>query len=361
MKTIIIGIFLRDGSAVSNYFLRLSDEFAKLGYRVIIIADEDRKNLVDTTSNPMILTWPSYHPTKLKDFIFLKNIIQKYKVEMLISSFNAVNFFVIAGWLLKVPNRVAWIRTMSDQMLEVPKWKFFRKRIIYKLATKIIVNSEATKNDAKKTYKIQEKKIILLPNLIKENDKYISFNKEYKIVFVGRFHKSKGIDVLIKAFSLIIEKFPELKLEIIGGDGNQAEFIKLVKHHGIQSSVNFLGKQPMQTVLEHFATAQFSVVPSLAEAFGIVVIETFSVKTPVIGSDTGGIAKIIEDGKSGLLFPPGDYKALASKMEILLRSQELIDRLAEGAYQRFKHTYSLEDNIEHVAEMFHGLIESNKE
>ncbi len=361
MKTIIIGIFLRDGAAVSNYFLRLSDEFTKLGYRVIIIADEDRKNLVDTTSNPMILTWPSYHPTKWEDFIFLKNVIKKYKVEMLISSFNAVNFFIIAGWILKVPNRVAWIRTVSDAMPGVPKWKFFRKSIIYKLATKIVVNSEATKIDAKKTYKIQEEKIILLPNLIEENDKYISSNKEYKIVFVGRFHKYKGVDVLIKAFSLIIEKFPGLKLEIIGGDGNQAEFTELVKYYGLQDSVNFLGKQPMPTILEHFATAQFSVVPSLAEAFGIVVIEAFSVKIPVIGSDTGGIAKIIEDGKSGLLFPPGDYKALASKMEILLRSQELRDRLTEGAYQRFKHTYSLEDNIGNVSKMFHELIESKKE
>ncbi len=360
MKTIIIGIFLRDGAAVSKYFLALADELVDLGYRVIIVADERRENLVSLDSNPMILTWPSYHPTKWKDFIFLKNVIKKYKVEMLISSFNAVNFFTIAGWMLKVPNRVAWIRTMSDQMLGVPKWKFFRKSIIYKLATKVIVNSVATGNDAKKTYKIQENKIILLPNLIKENDKYISSNKEDKIVFIGRFHKTKGIDVLIKAFSLIREKFPGLKLEIIGGDGNQAEFTELVTHYDIQNSVSFLGKQPMETVLKHLATAQFSVVPSLAEAFGIVVIEAFSVKTPVIGSDTGGIAKIIEDGKSGFLFPPGDYKALASKMEMLLRSQELRDRLADGAYQRFKNTYSLEDSIGDVAKMFHGLIVSKK-
>ncbi len=355
-KTIIIGVFLRDGSAVSNYFLTLADEFVKLGYKVIVIADEDRKNLVDTTSNPMILTWPSYHPTKLKDFIFLKNIIQKYKVEMLISNFNAVNFFMIVGAYCGVKNRVAWIHTLSDAMIGVPKWKLFRKRFIYKLATHIIVNSKATKIDAIKTYNVPEKKITLLPNLIEENDIYINSNKEFKIVFVGRFHKSKGIDVLIKAFAMVRDEFPDIKLELIAG-GEQDEYIELVNKYDLQDNIEFLGRLPMKQVLEHFATAQFSVVPSLAEAFGLIIIEAFSVKTPVIGSDTGGISEIIEDEKSGLLFPVGDYKALAVKMRLLLSDKKLREKYSEGAYKRFKETYALERNIAQVVEMFHKNIE----
>lgn len=357
MKTIVIGIFLRDEAAVSNYFLTLSDEFVKLGYRVIIIADEERKNLVNIASNPMILTWPSYSPTKLKDFLFLKNLIQKYQVEMLISNFNTVNFFMIAGAIFGVPHRTAWIHTLSEQMNEVPKWKFFRKKFIYKLATQIIVNSKATKIDAIKTYNIPEKKITLLPNLIKEHDEYLNQNKEFKIVFVGRFHKSKGVDVLIKAFSIIKDEFPGLKLELIGG-GDQRDYIKLVENYNLQNNVSFRGREPMQKVLEHFATAQFSVVPSLAEAFGLIVIEAFSVKTTVIGSKTGGISEILEDEKSGLLFPVGDYEALALKMKLLLNNDELRNKYAEGAYQQFKDTYALEKNISKVSEMFHVYIKS---
>ncbi len=360
MKTIIIGIFLRDGSTASNYFLKLADEFVKLGYSVIIIADEDRKNLVNTTGNPIILTWPSYSPTGLKDFIFIKNLIQKHNVEMLISNFNTVNFFMMAGAMFGVPNRVAWIRTLSEQMInDVPKWKFLRKRFIYKLATHIIVNSKATKIDAMKTYHIPEDKITILPNLIKENDIYINLDKEFKIVFVGRFHKSKGIDILIKAFSIIRDEFPNIKLELIAG-GEQAYYIKLVEKYNLQKNVYFLGRQPMEKVLKHFATAQFSVVPSLAEAFGLIVVEAFSVKTPVIGSNTGGIAEIIEDEKDGLLFPVGDHKALALKMKLLLNNDDLRNKYAEGAYQRFKNTYALENNIGYVAEMFHKLTESKK-
>ncbi len=360
MKTIIIGVFLRDGAAVSNYFLKLADKFVELGYRVIIVADEDRKTLINTTSNPMILTWPSHHPTKLKDFIFLKNLIQRHQVEMLISNFDADNFFMIAGAIFGVPNRIAWIHTVSKAISDdVPKWKFFRKRFIYKMATLLIANSEATKIDAINNFKVKKNNIKVLPNLIANNDDLINSNKEFKIVFIGRFHKSKGIDVLIKALSIIKDEFPDIKLELIAG-GDQTEYIKLVKKYALEKNVLFLGRQPMKKVLEHLATAQFSVVPSLSEAFGLIVIEAFSVKIPVIGSNTGGIAEIIEDEKSGLLFPVGDYKILASKMKLLLKNEELRNKYAEGAYARFKETYALEKNIDEVAEKFHMYIELKK-
>lgn len=357
LETIIIGTFLRDGAALSNYFLKMADKFVDLGYRVIIIADEDRKNLVDTVSNPMILTWPSYHPTKWKDFIFLKQLIEKYQVKMMISNFNTVNFFLLAGAISGVPNRVAWKHTLSEQFRgETPIWKHWRKGFIYKLATQIIVNSEATKRDAMELYRVNEKKITVLPNLIANNDEYINKDKEFKIVFVGRFHETKGVDILIKALSIVKDEFPTIKLELIAG-GEQAKYIKLVEKYNLQNNVEFLGRLPMKKVLEHFAKAQFSVVPSLAEAFGYIVIESFSVKTPVIGSDTGGIAEIIEDNKSGLLFPVGDHNALAAKIKFLLNNEEIRDRYAENAYLRFNEKYSLDNNIGKVAKMFHQHIE----
>lgn len=86
-------------------------------------------------------------------------------------------------------------------------------------------------------------------------------------------------------------------------------------HSTLQKNAYFLGRQPRYKVLEHFTIAQFSVVSCLAEVF--------SVKILVIGSDTGAIAEIIEDVKSGLSFPIGDYKALTLKIRLLLSNYVL--------------------------------------
>lgn len=357
LKTIVIGVFLRKGAAVSEYFLRLADEFVKLGYRVIVISDENRKDLVNTKSNPMILTWPSYWPSRLIDFIFIIKIIKKYKPEMMIANFKAENFFLIAGSIFGVPHRIAWNHTLSSQQMEVPKWKFWRKRLIYLLTTKIITPSKSTKKDTMETYHIKSNKIVVINNLILNNDNCINSNKEFTIVFVGRFHESKGVDTLIRALFIVKKEFPHIKLELIGDGEKKHDYIELVNKLDLEKNVFFLGRQPREKVLEHFANALFSIAPSHSESFGLIVIESFSTKTPVIGSDTGGIAEIIEDEESGLLFSVGDHHDLASKILLFLKNEKLRKQCGEGAYRCFKQQYDLDQNIGKVAEIFSRDIE----
>jgi glycosyltransferase involved in cell wall biosynthesis len=357
MKIIIIGVFLRENSALSEYFLKMADKFVKLGYRVIVISDESREDLVDTKSNPMILTWPSYYPHKVQDFIFIKALIKKYRPHMLISNFTATNLFFIVGRMYNVPHRIAWFHSSTDAFKEIAKWKKWRRKYILKLGTHFIANSNATKLDNINTYGISEDKITVLPNLINANDLQINLVKDWKITFVGRFHKSKGIDILIKAMAIVIDEFPSLKLEIIAG-GEKNEYVKLVKQYNLQNNIQFLGRLPRKKVLEHLANSQFSVVPSLAEAFGYVIIESFSVKTPVIGSDTGGISEIINNNINGLLFSVGNYKELAYNIINLLKDKELRESYSEGAYSSFKKLYELQ-NIEKHINIFQKILNNN--
>jgi glycosyltransferase involved in cell wall biosynthesis len=359
MQTIIIGTFLRDEASVSNYSLAMADEFVKLGYKVIVITVERKINLVNTKTNPMILTWPSYGASKLVDFLFIVKLIKKYDVKMLIGNFSAVNYFMIAGKILNVPHRIAWIHTMSDQMVDVAKWKFFRKKYIYKFATKIIANSNATKDDAIKTFTLEKKKVDVFPNLLKNNDLFISKNKQFKIVFIGRFHYSKGIDILIRAMNVLVKDFPNIRLEIIAG-GDSSKCVELANKYNLENNIVFLGKLPMKEVLLHLSTSQFSVVPSREEAFGYTVIESFSVKIPVIGSDTGGIKEIIEDTKSGFLFPVGDYMKLAEIMSYCLNNKTVLQTMSNNAYNRFKSKYLLTDNIKQVVSVLDESIKLTK-
>jgi len=355
-KTIIIGIFLREQSALSEYFLKMAEEFIALGYRVIIISDENRKDLVDTTSNPMILTWPSYHPNTFQDFLFIRTLLKTYQPEMLISNFNATNLFLMAGFLYGVPHRIAWLHTVSSAISETAKWRFWRKKYIFKIGTHFIANSYATKNDAINTYSIEKRKISVLPNLIYSNKKYISSEKEWKLTFIGRFHHSKGIDVLIKAMVLVVKAFPTIKLELIAGE-DDSYYRNLIKEYSLEKNIIILGRLEREKVLQHLSTTQLSIVPSLAEAFGYVVIESFSVKVPVVGSDTGGIAEIITNDENGVLFPVGNDKALAKAIIHVLKDNTMRKKYARNALRSFNETYELNQNMPNYVKMFQKIIE----
>ncbi len=345
MKTIIITIFIREKSALTEYFFKLSNELIEHGYRVIIISNENRDDIVSLNTNPIILTWPSYYPTKLKDFIFIKDIIKKYKPIMIISNFSATNFSLLAGKLLGVPHRIAWIHTISTAMMEVQNWKFIRKKVIYKLATRFIANSNATKIDAVERFGIKEDKIDVLYNLINRNDKYISNKKNNEILFVGRFYQAKGIDILIKAINIVKKSIPSIKLRVIGG-GDDTPYRDMIKKYNLEKNIILEGRIPREEVFKYLSKAKFSIVPSLSEAFGYVIIEAFSVKTPVIGSNVDGIAEIITNKKDGLLFEVANIDELAQKIIELYKNNTLIEEYSLNAYRNFLDKFELNSNID---------------
>ena len=356
-KTIIIAIFIRENSALTEFFFKLSHELIALNYEVVILTNEQRTDLVDESSSPIIKTWPSYYPTKIKDFFFIKKLINKYHPTMLISNFSSTNFSLLTGKFANVPHRIPWIHTISTAMTEVAPWKFWRKNYLYKLATSFIANSDATKNDSIYRYSIDTKKIVTIPNLIYNNDQYLSEEHKNDIVFVGRFYETKGIDTLIEAMSIVVKKFPLLKLKIIAG-GDDTKYRKMVKQHNLDNNIIFMGRLHRDDVMKNLATAYCSIVPSRAEAFGYVVIEAFSVKTPVIGSNTGGISEIVDDNINGMLFPVGDSQILAEKIVLMLSNQELRNNCADNAYMSFQKKYDLDNNINYTTQILHKLITS---
>ena len=343
-------------SSVTDYFLALSIKLSEI-YQVVVITD--RLERVDIPKNIKVLKWPGIRGTTWKDFLFLKNQVSKFKPHMMIANFGAVNMFLIIGFLFQIPHRIAWVHTISSQF-KFKKFKQFRKKWIYKLATQLYTNSKATKADVVSTFKVSEKKIKVVFNSVKEYKFKHQQMDCNKIVFVGRMHPSKGINTLIKALGIVNKQFPNVYLELLGGNlENQflKEYQELAQALNIEDQVRFLGNQSKQQVLEIFSSAYFSVVPSLVEAFGYVVIESFSVKTPVIGSRTSGISEIIRDNKDGLLFDPQNETDLAEKMITLLKYRSLRDEFSVSCYERFKDDFEVTSVTHKLAKDLSVLIE----
>lgn len=340
MQAIFIAFTLKN-SSVAEFFVSLANRLSKT-HQVIIFTHATEAHDLFLEDSIHILEWPSRRPTKLIDFLFLLRNIREYRPETMIASFGAVNLFILGGFLMGVKHRVAWYHTLTSQ-LEYNRLLFWRKRNLYKLASRIIANSESAKLDAINAFGISSDKIGVIPNAVKDpglNDTSI----QNKLVYVGRLHSVKGIKVLIKALAIVKDSFPSILLEVIGGEGEKGillELNKLKEELKLEENIRFVGTQSKNYVLQTFSTAYCSIVPSYNEAFGYVVIESFSVHTPVIGSNTTGIGEIIEDEVNGLLFEPGNYEELASKLLKLIDNLELRDKLAEQAYYSFLEKYEL--------------------
>ena len=179
-----------------------------------------------------------------------------------------------------------------------------------------------------------------------------------KIVYVGSLIPMKGIDTLFEAMPAVLQQFPSVELTMVGGyiGGNSMKmYIEKADSLGISDSVIFLGRQTKQAVLEQLSDANFSVAPSLAEAFGFNVIESFSVKTPVIGSDSTGIAEIITDNSDGFLFKTKNPEDLSAKMIRLLENPQLREVFSDNCHAHLLNDFEVESACRKVVSHLNSL------
>jgi glycosyltransferase involved in cell wall biosynthesis len=146
-------------------------------------------------------------------------------------------------------------------------------------------------------------------------------------LFVGAlttFHAYKGVDVLIKAFSLVSKQNKDSRLLIVGGCNMLNNYKQLAIELGISELVIFAGFVKDDELPEYYAASDFAILPSKdsSEGFGLVLIEAMACGKAVIGSRTGGIVDVITDDKNGLLVKPGDVEDLSSAMISMFRNDE---------------------------------------
>lgn len=152
-------------------------------------------------------------------------------------------------------------------------------------------------------------------------------NNSNKLLFFGRIREYKGLDVLLRAFPLVLKEVPDAQLQIVGS-GDLAPYRRLLENLPQVQVVNRWVDD--DEVAKFFAGASLVVVPYIEASQSGVIPIAYSMGVPVVASATGGLREQVEDGASGFLVPPGDHVALAKRCVELLRDPGLRARLAEG-------------------------------
>jgi glycosyltransferase involved in cell wall biosynthesis len=160
-------------------------------------------------------------------------------------------------------------------------------------------------------------------------------------LFVGRLTCDKGITELLEAFLQLEDRFPELRLLLVGsfedGDSLPEDVRKRLETH---KRVILAG--PVNDTAPYYAIADVLVLASHREGLPTVVLEGHAAGKPVIGAAATGIVDLVVDGETGLLFPVGDASALADAIARLISDKALAMKLALAGQEQVKHKFRQE-------------------
>ncbi len=186
------------------------------------------------------------------------------------------------------------------------------------------------------------------------------------LLFIGRFDRHKGGDVVIDAFRSIAQRFPKIRLCFVGADegitdeqGRRWTLSQYIDERAPDAAgrIDCLGRQPNSSLAELRRKAFVTIVGSRYENLPLVVLEAIAYGSPLVATRTGGIVEIIEDGVNGVLARPGDPDDLAAAIGRLLEAPEFAAKLGARAAEDAALRYHPDAIARETAAFFQTVLD----
>jgi glycosyltransferase involved in cell wall biosynthesis len=194
-------------------------------------------------------------------------------------------------------------------------------------------------------------KIAVKPNFVDPDPGAGRHEGDYAL-FVGRLSPEKGVQTLLRAW----RSLRGVPLKIVGDGPLRAEVEAFVRREGL-TEVELPGRRPREEVFRLMQEARVLVFPSeWYEGFGMTIAEAFACGLPVIASRLGAMAEIVDDGRTGLLFEPGNPQDLAAKVEWAWNHPNKMKEMAREARREYEEKYTAERNYEMLMAIYQQAI-----
>jgi D-inositol-3-phosphate glycosyltransferase len=250
---------------------------------------------------------------------------------------------------------------------------------VMKAADRIIAATEAERSQLELLYGINHQKVSIVPPGVDTHHFYpipadeakeaIGISPEDRMaLFVGRIEPLKGVDTLIRAMAIVKRTCKQFVcphyLVIIGGDpeghperdeGEMGRLQALARSLGLDDIVLFLGKRGQHTLPYYYAAAEVVVMPSHYESFGMVALEAMACGTPVIASQVGGLAYLVQEGETGFFVPAQDPEALAEKLRLMFVNHDLRAEMGRQAVT-YAQKYRWETIADQIAAIYRQTV-----
>ncbi|MFC1655424.1 glycosyltransferase family 4 protein [Patescibacteria group bacterium] len=295
-----------------------------------------------------------FHKHDPRHYFQFKEIIKRNHYDLIhLHVWNpaACRYALMAAGKYNIPTVVT-----EHDPFELPKLKTYFKQKLLKKISHVIAVSESNRKLMLNLFPQLKNRITSIHNGIDVTwfeSQLLSFNEnkrnEYRektfnvaedikvILTVAELHERKGVNYLIKAMPFIVKKEENCHLVIAGSGGEREELETLVKKEGVMDHVTFLG---FKKDIPHLMKASdVFVLPSIKEAFGLVILEAMAAELPIVASDVGGIPEIIKNGENGTLVPPHDEEKLAKAIVKLMADPNLIEKYVTTGFETLKKTF----------------------
>lgn len=225
----------------------------------------------------------------------------------------------------------------------VKNGQFIEKRALQK-ASRIIFPTKWAANSAIDDYGIDKKKINIIPygaNVVLDApsipEEKLSAEK-VRLLLVGIDWERKGVPIALEAFKALKDKKIDVRLDICGCLSETSEKEEGVHYHGFLSKDN---KQELEKLKVLYKNSTFFILPTRSENFGVSFVEAFAAGIPALGTRTGGVPSIIENGRTGFLFELSDKgEAYADKIIEALENKELYSNLCKNARAAYLNKFN---------------------
>lgn len=179
---------------------------------------------------------------------------------------------------------------------------------------------------------------------------------ELRVLSIGRLHWKKGFDDALRAVSRLADRGVDVRYRIAGEGDEREKLSFLVGELGLAERVELLGSCTQEQVREQLAWADALLLPSLSEGISNAVLEAMSAGLPVISTNCGGMAEVIDDGVDGLLVDVGDLDAMADHLETLAADLDLRARLGRAASVRARRDHDVSRQISVFVDAYERLL-----
>lgn len=305
----------------------------------------------------------TFHKSSVGKFIYLKympNIkkaIRAFRPDILhahyatsyglLGRMSGFHPFIISCW--------------GSDVMDFPSKSFFHRltlKNILSKADKILATSNTIE---KYIHEIVRKEVVITPfgvdtdifkplqnKLFKENDIVIGTIKSLE--------KNYCIDVLIEAFAIIKGDYGNIKLLVVGDGTQRKELELLAEQENIKADeIYFKGKVDHAEVCNYHNMIDIFVNISEYESFGVSVLEAMACEKPVIVTDTGGLAEIVNDESVGLKIPVRDVDALVSKLRYLIENRDTRENMGRQARKLVQEKYEWNENVLQMISIYNSL------
>lgn len=332
--------------------VNISNVLVKNGNHIVLCTSREKGALTEFVDKGVKLE--CLNKKKAWDVIAFRrflNIIKSNQVELIHAHSSSV-FWAAAAKMFYPNVKLIWHDHLGDE----GKLNSERKKGVQRISGKIdgiIAVSEKLKIWSQLYTKVKDENVVYIPNfpLLKEPEtQKDNSDKKLKIVCLGNLRWQKGHSDLLEAISIIEKKSLDLdyKLIIAGGfekDEYYLELQKIINENQLEEKVEFSGS--VTDTSELLYNCDIGVLSSVSEGLPVSLLEYGLASLPVVVTDVGQCAEVVDHGKAGLVVPSENPEAFANALTELLKNEEMRKKLAQKFKYRTETVYGSKNFLKH--------------